>query len=181
MSLGALVLCMALITACGGNSDKETAEGTSNMNETETATESPATNQMTAETADDADKTVNGKLNINTATGEAFRTIPNVGDKMVHEFEEYRPYVSIQQFRKEIGKYVDEDQVAEYENYIYVPIDRNNSDAVTVMQIPGLDEEEANELVEGRPYETNQEFIETVRLMVNDEELAIAEAYLVTE
>ena len=46
------------------------------------------------------------KLNLNTATREQFLTIPGVGDRMVREFEEYRPYASIQQFRREIGKYV---------------------------------------------------------------------------
>jgi hypothetical protein len=39
---------------------------------------------------------------------------------MVHEFEEYRPYTSIEQFRAEIGKYVDEKEVARLERYIYV-------------------------------------------------------------
>ncbi len=52
---------------------------------------------------------------------ELLATIPNFGDRMVREFGEYRPYVSIQQFRKEIGKYVDAAQVAEYEKYVYVP------------------------------------------------------------
>lgn len=37
---------------------------------------------------------------------------------MVRKFEEYRPYVSIQQFRREIGKYVDEAMVAAYEQYV---------------------------------------------------------------
>ena len=62
-----------------------------------------------------------------------------MGNRMVHEFEEYRPYKSIQQFRKEIGKYVDQNQVAEYEKYIFVPINENDSDAPTLQQIPGLD------------------------------------------
>ena len=31
------------------------------------------------------------KLNLNTATGDEFRTVPNVGDRMVREFNEYRP------------------------------------------------------------------------------------------
>ena len=39
---------------------------------------------------------------------------------MVHEFEEYRPYTSIEQFQREIGKYVDEDEVARLERYVYI-------------------------------------------------------------
>lgn len=164
LSGGLMALLMIAVVACGGNSDKnsETEEGT----ETQAAVNP------------DANKTADGKLNINTATGEAFRTIPNVGDKMVHEFEEYRPYVSIQQFRQEIGKYVDEDQVAAYEEYIYVPIHRNDSDAATLMQIPGLDEDEAEELIAGRPYETNQAFSDALISYISDEELATAKTLM---
>ncbi|MBN2731391.1 MAG: hypothetical protein JXR26_03070 [Balneolaceae bacterium] len=179
-----LVFSVMAVAACSGNTNKENASDTSKMDETEatTNTQSANTQQITAQ-SETANKTVDGKLNINTASGEAFRTIPNVGDKMVHEFEEYRPYVSIQQFRKEIGKYVDEDQVAEYENYIYVPIDPNNSDIETIMQIPGLDEDEANELISMRPFDNNPNpsFIGAMQPMVSGEELEIAKGYLKTE
>jgi hypothetical protein len=39
---------------------------------------------------------------------------------MRHEFEEYRPYTSIAQFRREIGKYVDSTEVARLERYVMV-------------------------------------------------------------
>jgi hypothetical protein len=35
-----------------------------------------------------------------------------MGKRMLHEFKEYRPYKTIEQFRKEIGKYVDQKEVA---------------------------------------------------------------------
>ena len=35
-------------------------------------------------------------------------TIPGVGKRMAHEFEEYRPWKTQQQFEKEIGKYVNQ-------------------------------------------------------------------------
>lgn len=159
-----LVLLALTFIACGGGTEQENAE----------ETDTPTT--TTEENAAPADK-----LNMNTASGEEFRTIPNVGDKMVHEFEEYRPYVSIQQFRKEIGKYVDEDQVAAYEEYIFVPIHRNDSDAATLLQIPGLDENEAEELVAGRPYDSNQEFFDALTSYVNDEELETAKTYVEAE
>ena len=67
------------------------------------------------------------KLNLNTATGDEFLAgVPGMSNRMVREFEEYRPYVSIQQFRREIGKYVDQMQVAENENDVFVPIDIYN-------------------------------------------------------
>lgn len=59
-------------------------------------------------------------LNLNTAPEEEFLLIPGVGDRMVHEFEEYRPYQSMEQFRREIGKYVDEDELARLERYVYL-------------------------------------------------------------
>jgi len=58
------------------------------------------------------------RLDLNTATAEEFATIPGVGKKMVHEFLEYRPYTDIAQFRREIGKYVDEKEVARLERYV---------------------------------------------------------------
>jgi DNA uptake protein ComE-like DNA-binding protein len=57
-------------------------------------------------------------LNLNTATREEILLVPNVGPRMAHEFEEYRPYRNIEQFRREIGKYVDEAEVARLERFV---------------------------------------------------------------
>lgn len=57
-------------------------------------------------------------INLNTAPREEILMIPGVGDRMAHEFEEYRPYTSMEQFRREIGKYVDDDEVARLEMYV---------------------------------------------------------------
>ena len=57
-------------------------------------------------------------LNLNTATAEEIELIPGVGGRMRHEFEEYRPYRNIEQFRREIGKYVDETEVARLGRYV---------------------------------------------------------------
>lgn len=162
-----LVLLMSVVVACGGNTEKDT-------------TDTDMKTRSSIEQADSA-SAPSAKLNINTASGKEFQMIPNVGDKMEHEFEEYRPYVSIQQFRKEIGKYVDEAQVAEYEEYIFVPIHRNDSDAATVMQIPGLDESETEELLAGRPFESNQAFLDSLSSYVEEADLATAESYLKSE
>ncbi|HEX6058079.1 MAG TPA: hypothetical protein VFZ11_03590 [Gemmatimonadaceae bacterium] len=59
-------------------------------------------------------------LDLNTATGDEILLIPGVGARMRHEFEEYRPYRSIGQFRREIGKYVDEAEVARLERYVAI-------------------------------------------------------------
>jgi DNA uptake protein ComE-like DNA-binding protein len=57
-------------------------------------------------------------INLNTATDEEILSIPGIGKRMLHEFKEYRPYKAIEQFRREIGKYVDKQEVARLEKYV---------------------------------------------------------------
>jgi radical SAM superfamily enzyme with C-terminal helix-hairpin-helix motif len=97
---------------------------------------------------------------------------------MVREFQEYRPYVSIQQFRREIGKYVGEAQVAEWENYVYVPISINESDSETLQQIPGLEAAEAESLMAARPYASLEDFLTKLSELLAADELEIAKSYL---
>lgn len=59
-------------------------------------------------------------IDLNTASREEILLIPGVGPKMQHEFEEYRPYRSIQRFRREIGKYVRPEEVARLERYVTI-------------------------------------------------------------
>jgi len=125
-----------------------------------------------------AGATAAAKMNVNTATDAQFRTIPGVGDKMVHEFEEYRPYASIQQFRKEIGKYVEPDVVAGYEKYLFVPIDINGSDMETIAQIPGITMSEANQIVTARPYASESAFFEKLAEFTGPAEIELARAYV---
>ena len=60
-------------------------------------------------------------IDINTASAREIELIPGVGPRMRGEFVEYRPYRSIEQFRREIGKYVNEQEVARLERYIRIP------------------------------------------------------------
>ncbi|HCQ00748.1 MAG TPA: hypothetical protein DIT99_08620, partial [Candidatus Latescibacteria bacterium] len=57
-------------------------------------------------------------INLNDASDEDIQSIPGVGRRMLREFKEYRPYTSMAQFRKEIGKYVDENELARLERYV---------------------------------------------------------------
>jgi DNA uptake protein ComE-like DNA-binding protein len=59
-------------------------------------------------------------IDLNTATDEEILLIPGVGRRMLHEFKEYRPYKAIEQFRREIGKYVDKTEVARLEQYVTI-------------------------------------------------------------
>ncbi|MEX2611277.1 MAG: hypothetical protein WEA24_15245 [Gemmatimonadota bacterium] len=59
-------------------------------------------------------------LDLNSASGEEIQLIPRVGDRMQHEFEEYRPYTDIAQFRREMGKYVDDAEVERLASYVTI-------------------------------------------------------------
>jgi len=59
-------------------------------------------------------------LDINTASDADILTIPGVGARMLREFKEYRPWRSFEQFRREIGKYVDAKEVARLERYVSI-------------------------------------------------------------
>ena len=57
-------------------------------------------------------------INLNTASDADILSIPGMGQRMLREFKEYRPYQAIEQFRREIGKYVDDKEVARLERYV---------------------------------------------------------------
>ncbi len=120
------------------------------------------------------------KLNLNTASAEEFQTVPGVGNRMVREFLEYRPYTTILQFRREFGKYVDAATVAEFEKYVYVPVDVNAADADTLKQLPGVDDTIAAALIAARPFADNNAFLTALGAQVTPEQLAAAAAYLAT-
>lgn len=63
-------------------------------------------------------------INLNTATDEEILLIPGVGNRMLREFKEYRPYTALPQFHREIGKYVDNTELARLEQYVFVPIQK---------------------------------------------------------
>ena len=168
LSLG--LMLVFIITACSSNNDNRNANAintNATANANAAATPAPTSSGPIA------------KVNLNSATeADLLRAIPNLGNRMVHEFEEYRPYRSIFQFRKEIGKYVDQAQVAEYEKYIFVPIDENQSDAATLQQIPGLDATEAQALIAGRPYASREAFLAKLGEKLTPDELTVAKTYL---
>ena len=57
-------------------------------------------------------------IDLNTATDAEIQLIPNLGPRMLGEFKEYRPYPQIEKFRREIGKYVNQKEVARMERYV---------------------------------------------------------------
>ena len=57
-------------------------------------------------------------VNLNTASEADIALIPGMTEKMEHEFLEYRPYGDMSDFDREIGKYVDEAEVARFKQYV---------------------------------------------------------------
>ncbi|WP_369993954.1 helix-hairpin-helix domain-containing protein [Winogradskyella sp.] len=110
-------------------------------------------------------------MNLNTTAEADFKIIPGVGDKMAHEFEEYRPYISIKQFKREIGKYVDEDEVERYLNYVFVPVELNTASKEDIMALPGVGKKMTHEFEEYRPYKNMEQFRKEIGKYVDDNEL----------
>lgn len=149
---------------------------------TSAASESAPTASEPTATAPSVSTSTSTKLNLNTVTeAELMSTIPNFPSRMVREFQEYRPYTSIQQFRREIGKYVDQSQVTTWEKYVYVPVSPNDSDAETLMQLPGVTDTIAQSLISGRPYASNSAFLEALGNQVSADQATQAKTYLANE
>ena len=117
-------------------------------------------------------------LNLNTTNEKDFKMIPGVGDRMAHEFEEYRPYKSIQQFKREIGKYVDEIEVSRYLSYVFVPVELNTSSENNIKDLPGVGNKMAHEFVEYRPYMNLNQFRREIGKYVDDKELIRLERFV---
>jgi DNA uptake protein ComE-like DNA-binding protein len=119
------------------------------------------------------------QLNLNTAAREEIMLIPGMGNRMVREFFEYRPYTALTQFRKEIGKYVDDKEVARLEQYVFVPINVNSASDEALLSIPGITPQTLRGLKDHRPYKSVQEFRTEIARYVNAKELGRLERYII--
>ena len=117
-------------------------------------------------------------LNLNTATREQILLIPNAGQRMVREFQEYRPYKSLAVFHREIDKYVDDTELARLEQYVFVPIDLNTASDADIQTIPGLGARMLREFKEYRPYKAMDQFRREMGKYVDEKEVARMERYV---
>ncbi len=117
-------------------------------------------------------------INLNTATREVILSIPSVGDRIAREFEEYRPYKAIAQFRRELGKYVSDAEVARLEQYVFVPLNLNTATPEDLLTIPGVGNRLVREFLEYRPYINMRQFRREIGKYVSDEEVARLERYV---
>jgi DNA uptake protein ComE-like DNA-binding protein len=118
------------------------------------------------------------QINLNTAAATEILLIPGVGNRMLREFQEYRPYKTIAQFRKEIGKYVDQKEVARLEQYVFVPVNLNSASDEDILSIPGAGKRMLREFKEYRPYTNIEQFRKEIGKYVDKKEVARLERYV---
>ncbi len=68
--------------------------------------------------------------------------------------------------------------MAEYEQYVFVPVDVNQADTETLKQLPGVDDAIAAELIAGRPYASNDAFLTKLAAYISAAQLDTARSYL---
>ena len=117
-------------------------------------------------------------IDLNTASEAEILLVPGVGERMAHEFEEYRPYRALAEFRREIGKYVDDDEVARLEQFVFVPIGLNSASDDAILSIPGIGQRMLHEFKEYRPYRNLAQFRREIGKYVDDGEVARFERYV---
>ena len=120
-------------------------------------------------------------INLNNASQDEILLVPGVGPRIAHEFEEYRPYRALAQFRREIGKYVDDDEVARLEQFVFVPINLDTASDDDIMTIPGLGSRLLHEFKEYRPYGRIEQFRREIGKYVSDDEVARLERYVTVD
>ena len=118
------------------------------------------------------------QINLNTAAPTEILLIPGVGNRMLREFQEYRPYKTIAQFRKEIGKYVDQKEVARLEQYVFVPVNLNSASDEDILSSPGAGKRMLREFKEYRPYTNIEQFRKEIGKYVDKKEVARLERYV---
>ena len=111
-------------------------------------------------------------VNLNTATAPEVLLIPRIARRMAHEFEEYRPWISMAQFDKEIGKYVDAAEVNRLKQYVFIPLDLNTATDDAFKTIPNLPANMLREFKEYRPWKTKAQFEKEIGKYVGDKETA---------
>lgn len=120
-------------------------------------------------------------VNLNTGTREEILLIPGAGNRMVREFGEYRPWKTFGQFDKEIGKYVNAQEVARLKQYVFIPVNLNTASDADILSIPGAGNRMVREFKEYRPWKTQAQFEKEIGKYVNAKEVARLWRYVVIE
>lgn len=120
-------------------------------------------------------------VNLNVSPRDEILLIPRAGTRMAREFDEYKPYAGYAQFRREIGKYVNEQEVAHLEQYTFIPIELNTASDSAILSIPGAGARVLREFKEYRPYPNIEKFRREMAKYWNAKEVARLERYVVVK
>ena len=120
-------------------------------------------------------------INLNTATPDEILLVPSAGKRMVHEFDEYRPWKSYAQFDKEIGKYVGAEKTAQLAQYTFIPIRLNTASDADILSIPGAGQRMVREFKEYRPWKTREQFLKEIGKYVGEKEAMRMWRYVVID
>jgi hypothetical protein len=118
-------------------------------------------------------------VNLNLSPRDEIMLIPRAGRRFAREFDEYKPYTGgYLQFRREMGKYVSEQEVAHLEQYTFIPIDLNTASDSAILSIPGAGARVLREFKEYRPYPNIEKFRREMGKYWNEKEVARLERYV---
>jgi len=120
-------------------------------------------------------------VNLNTGTAAEILLIPGAGKRMAHEFEEYRPWRNWAQFEKEIGKYVNAQEVARLAQYTFIPVNLNTGSEADILSIPGAGKRMVHEFQEYRPWKTMEQFYKEIGKYVDQQETRRLARYVVIQ
>jgi DNA uptake protein ComE-like DNA-binding protein len=120
-------------------------------------------------------------INLNTATDDEILSLPDVGNRMLREFKEYRPYENIGEFRRELGKYVDEAQIAVWEDYIFVPTNPNTATEDELLALPNIDQAIVMLIMDSRDYADWSALSAVLNQSYDEAGLAALEPYWIFE
>jgi DNA uptake protein ComE-like DNA-binding protein len=117
-------------------------------------------------------------VNLNLSPREEILLIPGAGARMVREFDEYKPYPSYERFRREIGKYVNETEVARLEQYTFIPVLVNTGSDEDFKTIPGVTDALVAKIKAGRPYASMEALRAELVKATNEKEAGRIERYI---
>jgi DNA uptake protein ComE-like DNA-binding protein len=120
-------------------------------------------------------------VNLNTGSADEILLIPGAGKRMAREFAEYRPWRNWAHFDKEIGKYVNQDEVNRLKQYVFIPVNLNTATDEDILSIPGAGQRMVREFKEYRPWKAKAQFEKEIGKYVDAKEVARLWRYVVIQ
>ncbi len=121
------------------------------------------------------------QLNLNTCTLDEILLIPRIARRMRIEFPEYRPWKNWEQFDREIGKYLraNPGELDRLRQYMFIPMDVNAASDADVMTIPGMTQPVLQQIRQGRPWKSQDDFASRIGQTTTPKEAARLWRYFV--